>query len=86
MTEERPVRQNEDTVEQVTAKIARNAGEVEAIKDTLAGRAAARREFSRQGRGALEPHPLDSYGLPGRLRLLESEQKRLAERKKELEG
>ena len=86
MTEQPPVREDEDTIEQVDAKIARNTGEIEAINDTLAGRAAARREFSSRGKGALEPHSLDSYGLPGRLRLLESEQKRLAHRKKELGG
>lgn len=86
MTEQPPVRENEDTIEQVNAKIARNAGEIEAIKDSLAGRAAARMEFSRRGKGVLEPHPLDSYGLPGRLRLLESEQRRLTHRKQELGG
>lgn len=86
MTEQPPVRENEDTVAQVDAKMARNAGEIIAIKDSLSGRAAARDEFSKRGRGTLEPHPIDRYGLPGRLTLLEGEQKRLAQRKKELGG
>ncbi len=86
MTEERPIHTDENTAEQVDAKMARNAGEIAAINDTLSGRAAAREEFNKRGTGKLEPHPLDQYGLPGRLRLLESEQKRLAQRKRELGG
>ena len=83
MTEQPPVRENEDTVEQVNAKIARNASEMEAIQESLSGRVAAREEFKRQKGQPLEPHMLER-GLRERFKYLESEQRRLTWRRKEL--
>lgn len=83
MTEEPPVRENEDTLEQVDAKIARNASEMEAIRESLSGRATAREEFRRRKGQPLEPHMLDR-GLEKRFAYLESQQKRLTGRRQEL--